>query len=550
MHKIYKGLLFLLFSLITLGGGSAGQSHLYIRTTQVGFLPGDLKTAVVMSQSPVLENKFVIINSSNKSIVFSGLLEKQVHSFGSFKYCYELNFSRLDLPGTYKIKINGENSEPFRIGDNIFNNVVDSLMLFFREQRCGPTDPILHKPCHLSDVVRLVGDKNDSKGIDLTGGWHDAGDYIKFLSTSAYTTYMLIFSYDFDKNKFGFDNNKDGVPDVLAEAKVGLDWMLRCNYSKYKLVTQVQDLRDHSQKWRMPEDDSLRFDRPGYTGMGKNQIGIYAAVMALASRVWIEKFHKNDFAKKCLDAAENLYSIKNEAPDIDSSQSGFYQDNNYYGKLALGAIELYLTTKKPMYFEDAIRYADSAGSDYWWSWDNINSLADYRIAKILPRFSNYILNNLKSFNARKDSSAFHEAMVYSWGSTNAFLGAALQTILYKKLTGNSAYDSLAIFQRDYVLGRNPWGLSFIYGIGSVFPRHLHSQVGFFHGGYLPGALSAGPAPESILKNYKIEREDHRYDYFNSTETKYFDDYSDYVTNEPTITGNATALFVYGYYSDR
>ena len=552
MNRIAVRILFVILSFIIVNCASTIPNPIYIRVSQVGFLPGDLKSAVVMSQNPITYRNFKIINTANRNSVYSNAISDSVYAYGKFNYCYQIDFSKLTLPGNYRIEINSETSVPFKIGSAIYNSVVDSLMLFFREQRCGPTNPILHKPCHLSDVAGLIGDASysgKSGRVDLTGGWHDAGDYIKFLSTTSYTTYMLMFSYDFDKNKFGFDDDKDGVPDVLAEAKIGLDWMLRCNYSGDKLVTQVQDLRDHAAGWRMPENDSLQYNRLGYIGIGKNQIGMYAAAMALASRIWSDKFHKYDFAKICLNAAEKFYSIRNNVPDIDSSQSGFYQDHTFYGKLALGAVELYITTKKPMYLDDAIKYADSAGSDYWWSYGNLNSLADYRLAKIIPRFADYILNNLRFFNMKKDSSIFHEAMAYSWGSTNAFLGAALQAILYKNVTGNSSFDSLAIFQRDYALGRNPWGISFIYDIGSVYPKHLHSQVGFFHGGYLPGALSAGPAPEVILNNYNIIRKNHAFDLFNTEQSEYYDDFNDYITNEPTISGNATALFVLGFYSN-
>jgi len=361
---------------------------------------------------------------------------------------------------------------------------------------------------------------------------------------------MLIFSYDFNKSKFSFDNDKDGVPDVLAEAKVGLDWLLRCNYAKYKLVTQVQDLRDHTVGFRMPENDTLRYDRPAFSGMGKNQIGIYAAAMAIASRVWSEKFKNFDLAKKYLEAAENLYSIRNQAPDIDTSGTGTYRDNTFWGKLALGAVELYLTTKNQSYLNDAMVYADSARSDYWWSWGNINSLADYRLAKIYPRYAAYILNNLNAFNADKDSSVFNEGLPYTWGTTNSLLGAALQAILYKNITGSYYFDTLAVEQRDYVLGRNPWGISFIYNIGTEFTRHFHSQIAYFDGGYLPGALSAGPAPENLLKNYNIVNSNHQYDLFNTDKIKYYDDISNYITNEPTISSNATALFVFGYFADR
>ena len=68
-------------------------------------------------------------------------------------------------------------------------------------------------------------------------------------------------------------------------------------------------------------------------------------------------------------------------------------------------------------------------------------------------------------------------------------------------------------------------------------------------GYLPGALSAGPAPEVILNNYNIIRKNHAFDLFNTEQSEYYDDFNDYITNEPTISGNATALFVLGFYSN-
>jgi len=180
---------------------------------------------------------------------------------------------------------------------------------------------------------------------------------------------------------------------------------------------------------------------------------------------------------------------------------------------------------------------------------DINSLADYKIALHNPEFAKYIYQNLKSFQITSNNSILREGLEYSWGSTNAFLGVSLQSILYKRLTGSKEFDSLNIFQRDYILGRNPWGVSFIYNIGTNFSKNLHSQVAFFNKGYLPGALTAGPAPSKLLKKYKIDRINHYYDEFNSDQIEYFDDRMDYITNEPTIIGNATALFVFGCFSN-
>lgn len=521
----------------------------FIRLNQIGFHSDDIKTAILLSTDSIQFGSFKIINLSDNQSVFSGEIDTNSFSIGGFHHCKKISFTGFQTPGKYIIRSSGIQSDPFEIGENIYNPVVDSLMLFLKIQRCGPTDPYMHKLCHLSDVSSVIGDSSVNF-VDASGGWHDAGDYIKFFSTAAYTTYLLLFAYEFDQQKFGFDNDANTVPDILEEAKIGLDWLLRCNYAPGKILSQVQDLDDHESPWRLPEDDSLRFDRPGYFGIGKNQIGIFTAVMSTAFRIWQEKFLDSTFAKKCLDAAVNLYNYKDDLPDVDSCYSGFYQDNAFWGKLALGAVELFYSTGDKKFLTEAKQFADSAGSDFWWSWANINSLADYRISLTDPSYLKYIEKNLQAFKKFSDSSTFELGMPYTWGSTNSFLGISLQGILYKEISHSNVYDNLIYNHRDFILGRNTWGLSFIYGIGSRFPLRMHSQVGFFHDGYLPGALTAGPAPQLILEKYSINRNFFDYEKFNSDEGKFYDDFNDYVTNEPTIVGNATAIFVYGFFSNR
>lgn len=548
--KLIKNLLPLLLLVLTVNGCSnAAVVKMFIRANQHGYLPNDYKSGVIIAEGDITGRTFRVIDAANKRTAFSNFIGPNLGKYGKFNFSYKIDYSIVKTPGTYYIEIDGEKSIPFNVNQNLYNSVVDSLMLFFRMQRCGPTNPFMHEVCHLYDVYKIVGD-HSAATADVTGGWHDAGDYIKFLGNSAYTTYMLMFSYEFDKAKFSFDNNHNGAPDVLEEAKVGLDWLLRCNYSKYKLITQVQDLSDHSVGWRLPEKDSLKYVRAGYTGLGKNQIGIYTAVMALASKIWRETFYDDQFADKCLTAAENIYSLRNEAPDVDKSQTGMYQDSRFWGKLSLGAVELYNTTKADMFLEDAKLYADSAKSDYWWSWGDINSLADYRIAKIESKYQQYILNNLSHFNKYRWQSLYEDGMSPTWGTTNSLLGVALQAILYKDLTGSNSYDSLAVSQRDFVLGKNNWGVSFVFNIGKTFSKYIHHQIGALKGNYTPGAIAAGPAPVGLLNNYKIERKNFTYDKFNLDTVKYYDDKNDYLTNEPTIGTNATAVFVFGYYSKR
>ena len=545
--KFFYFVFFLISQILFVNCHTSLPNDIFIRTNQIGFFPDDLKTAVVVSKINLKDRPFYVFDNNSNEIKFKGSVIDSPSVYGNFNFCYEIDFSDLTTTGTYKIKLEDNESYPFQIGNSIFNNVRDSLSLFFKAQRCGPTNPTLHQPCHLSDAAKIIGYK-DSTARDLTGGWHDAGDYVKFLKTTAYTTYMLLFSYEFDPQKFGYDLDKNDVPDILEEAKVGLDWLLRCNVDNQTLVSQVQNESDHNIGWRLPENDSLQFDRSAFVSIGKNTIGIYSAALALASRIWKEKFYDEDFATKCLITAEKFYSFRNDVQDIDTTFSNHYPEKDFNGKLALASVELFNSTNSEKYLSEAFEYGNKAGSDFWWSVGDINSLTHYKIALHNPDFAEYIYQNLKHSKKTSDESFLREGLEYSWGTTNSFLGVSLQAILYKKLTGYNEFDSLNIYQRDYILGRNPWGISFINNIGTVFSKNLHSQVAFFNNGYLQGALTAGPAPSDLLEKYKIQRLNNDNE-FNSADIKYFDDRMDYITNEPTIVGNATALFVFGVLSN-
>ncbi len=526
-------------------------AEIYIRLNQLGFLPNDLKTAVIFSDTDIGDNSYKILDMFGDEALV-GDLNKLSLKFSKFNYSYSIDFSTLQSEGKYIIDIDGIQSYPFSINTKIYNSVIDSIMLFFKVQRCGYTNPLFHKVCHPYDATSLIENGiTINKTYDVTGGWHDAGDYIKFLNTAAYVTYTLIFAYEFDPVKFGFDNDKNSVPDVLDEAKIGLDWLLRLNYENKKFITQVQDLKDHAQGWRMPEDDKIALDRPAYLGIGKNLIGIYSATLAMAARVWKEKIKYSEFSDKCLKIAEHFYSIRNEVPDIDSSGSGVYLDKRFHGKLGLGAIELYKTTGKRQYLLDAIEQGDLAGSDFWWSWGDINAFLHYRLADFEPRFTDYLKKNVEYFNIIKNKNLFGTILDYGWGSNNTILGIALQSILLKKISSNFEYDSLIIYQRDYIFGRNQWGVSFISNIGFEFAKNFHSQLAYLNNSFLPGAVAAGPVSKNSFSKYKIEIEGKdRFNKFQTTEAVYFDDRMDYVTNEPTITANATALFVIGWFSER
>lgn len=558
MNSTFYGKFVVLFFLITLFNSSLIYSEIHIRINQVGFLPEDVKSGVILSDHSLNKLDYSIVNSKTNKSVYNGQVFNSVTTYGNFRFTYRFQFTELTETGTYIFIIGNKKSYPFKIGKEVYNGIADSLLQFFSLQRCGYTEPFMHEICHIADASLIIEDgKELNEKYDLTGGWHDAGDYVKFLNTTAYATYTLLLAYDFAPEKFNFDNNGNNVPDILEEAKVGLDWLLRANLlvqqgelKKYKLITQVQTLQDHDVGWRMPEQDPLQFERPAFAGIGKNLIGIYAAALSLGSRIWDTKFNYKEYSDKCLTAAEDLYSIHKNVPDIDTNGTGMYIDKKFYGKLALGAVELYKSTQKNKFLKLAKEYADSAKSDYWWSWGDINSFAHFRLAEYDPKYIEYIRKNLEHFNDTQKKNIFGQGAAYSWGTNNTLIGICLQNILYKSLTNDKSFDTLDVFQRDFILGKNQWGISFIYNIGSNFTKKFHHQIAYFKNGYLPGGFAAGPVTKEFLDSYEIPFESSdKYSKFQTDFSFYRDDRMDYICNEPTISANATAIFVMGFYSN-
>lgn len=519
---------------------------IYIRLNQVGFLPEDLKTAIILSKTPFKSKTFRIKKSEDESEVFSDsiiLLPKKLND--EIPFAALINFTSLSSNGEYFIEYEDVNSYRFRIDEYVFNSVRDSLSLFFKVQRCGPTNPLLHKVCHLQDATKVIG-YSDSSSIDLTGGWHDAGDYIKFLYTTAFTTYMLLFSYDFDPQKFSFDIDNDSVPDILQEARVGLDFLLRCNFADDAFITQVQDDRDHSVGWRLPENDTLTYNRPAFVKMNKSQIGIYAAALAIASRIWKNKFLDYEFSEKCLDVSKKIFQLRDKINDFNDDEK-YYSQAEFDSKLALGALEIYKTTDEKNYLNLALEYGNNINENYWWSWGNFNALIYYKLSEFDDEFIFKLKKQLDYYKTKSENDLFNLAHHYNWGTNHSLAGIVLSAILYKQLTGSDDFDNLALLNRDFMLGRNPWGKSFITNLGTDFPKKIHHQIALFNNGYIPGALVSGPAPDSLFTKFNFTIPDDELKIFN-TSAIYLDDLQNFLTNEPTISSNATALFIFGYYS--
>src|ERR1041384_3624851 len=326
---------------------SLGQTNAYIRINQAGYLPSDVKIAIAFSKTP-LRGDFVLRDNANR-IVFRGPLKSVAapNWGGNFPYYYELDFSTYRKPGRNTIQLEeiGAISPQFSISQ--YPAYQDALLLFMRQQRCG-YNPYLDMVCHTRDGRTVYAPVPDGSYMDASGGWHDAGDQLKYLITASNATARMLLSFELARDKFKDTVDALGRPrpnrisDVLDEAKWGLDWIHKLHPAPDQLFHQVADDRDH-RGFKLPDQDIADYGwgpnsyRPVYFADGKPQglrewkskatgvaniAGRSAAAMAIAYRIWKNDLRDPVFAQKCLNAALELY-------ELGKRNEGYQQGNSY-----------------------------------------------------------------------------------------------------------------------------------------------------------------------------------------------------------------------------
>jgi endoglucanase len=572
---------------------SAPAPELFIRVNQVGYLPADPKTAVIFS-SAALPDRFEVI-ARGGGRVHEGPLVRREGTWGEFGHFAEADFSSLRTPGQYTIRVAGAESHVVHIGPSVFTDAADAMLGFMRAQRCG-YNPFLDTVCHRFDGRTAEGPRPAGSFLPAHGGWHDAGDTLKYLITSSNATAQLILAYRMapsawkDRvNALGQDGG-NGRPDILDEARWGLEWMLRLHPAPDELYHMVADDRDHS-GWRLPQDDSSDYGwgkgsyRPVYFASGKPQglgkyksestgvaniAGRYAAAMALAYQTFKDSPSDAAFARQCLRAAREVYAM-------GKRQEGFQQGNSYgapyrYNErtwaddMEWGAAELYRATGERHYVVDAQRYAQQIGATSWMGRDAVEhyeqypfmNLGHYRLhgvkasAPIHARLIGYYREGLEATRARAAANPWNVGVPFIWCSNNLAVALATQGALYERMTGRTDLRAYVARQRDWLFGVNPWGVSMFTGLGADPATDVHIPWMQLTKRPLPGGLVDGPVKEEIflsLKGVALSRPD-RFARFQSREAVFHDDWQDYSTNEPTMDGTASAILLMALQSAR
>lgn len=474
-----------------------------VKVNQIGYAPDDVKTVVTTSKE---DEKFKVVNAETDETVYVGKYNDElIYDPSVVSVVKQGDFSELKTPGRYKVLSSPSGySYEFSIGDNLYDDIYKDVVLMLYSQRCGcVVDKNIagdfgHEACHTGEAV-VYG---ETASYDVSGGWHDAGDYGRYVVPGAKTVQDLLLAYeDFDyaADDIGIPESGNGVPDLLDEARYELDWMLKMqDAATGGVYHKVTALVFPETVLAVDETDQLVLAPISYTATGD-----FAAVMAKASVLYRD--FDNDFADKCLEAAKSAYAFLEANEGMESYfnpeeiVTGEYPDSFLSDEKLWAAAELYIATGDDTYKNGvnsvlADKYKDGLG------WASIGSYAVYDLAKadgIDEAVKNkakedFLASADKIVDSCKESSLFISLTSFPWGSNMNVADDGSLLLMASNLTGDSKYLEYAQKQRDYLFGVNGPAYCFVTGYGSLSPVSTHHRPSQVLQKTMPGMLVGGP----------------------------------------------------------
>lgn len=471
-----------------------------------------------------------------------------------------LDFSGLTQPGRYRITWQGARSAEFAIGPDVFTEALALLMRSYTLQRCGvalhdPLTGLHHAPCHMGDGVVAHKDPFAAPGtpVEARGGWHDAGDFGKYVATTAVTTGRLLACWEEAPHLMkGLDlslpeGSQGPMCDALTEIKVGLAWMLRMQRPDGAFYRKLSGA-----SWPgavSPEaDGQTRY----LYGISTPETAKAAAALAMAARVYREAAPA--FSQRCLTAARHGWVFLMNTPDMrvdhhkgDDTGSGPYlagpidteatlttdRDDRFWA-----AAELFITTGEAPFLAEVERLLPRLPWGLF-EWKDPSALGMANLlrhgttpARVCTALDGKLRRRTEALLANVRKSPWMTANTrIIWGSNKMTAEEGITLALSAGRTKTPACLSASVSQLNYLLGINPFGLSYVTGLGEASVSRVNHLFGRAVGVNIPGLLVGGPnanAEDGIAPKGKGVR-------------SYIDKETSYATNEYAIDYNAALV---------
>ena len=496
-----------------------------IRVDQAGYPSHAPKIGVVVAEPPA---------SSFSIGSIRGALSEPVLDPDSGDFVQWADFSRLSTPGTYELRIDDAAGTPVVISADPYGPVLQSATRAFYGQRCGMAVDLgggyTHGLCHREGAFHPSSGRSGT--ATSTAGWHDAGDYGRYVVNSGISTATLLWAAEL------FDL------EILEEIRWNLNWMLTMQDEDGGVFHKQTSLQFPPLVLRAEDDRSTSY----VIGKGSCATANFAAVMAMAAR----------HDQRYLAPAKKAWAWLARHPDVTFTNpsdvvTGEYGDKDCRDERQWAAAEIWRATGDASARDYFVSNADEAigaiRSDSPPSWNDLGAFGAWRWALHAPAGDRtrraIVARTLATADAIVQRSARHPYRIplvtddYVWGSNAVAANYALHLLIANELRPDRRYVNAALDVVHYLLGRNNHALSFVTGVGSrsvMHPHHRPSEADGIDAPW-PGLLAGGPnkgRQDEVLKELPVSTPPAK---------SYVDDARSYASNEIAINWNAPLVFV-------
>jgi endoglucanase len=545
-----------------------------VSVNQLGYYPAGEKLASYAT-SATTPQPWKLLDSTGKEVA-SG----QTSVFGADNYSddnvQEIDFSSFATAGTgYKLQVGGVSSASFDISNALYGSLKQDALAYYYRDRSGIAieaqyagQQWVRAAAHLSDSNVTCYQGADAAGkvwpgcsysLDASGGWYDAGDYGKYVVNGGISVWTLMDEYERNPKAWvdgslNIPENKNGVPDILDEARWELKFLLGMQVPAGQPLAGMVHHKLHDDVWSAvpsmpPATTADRHLFPPSTAATLN----VAAVGAQCARIW--KTIDPAFSAQCLKASQAAWTAAQANPTMYAvaftAGGGDYADTNVTDEFYWASAELYITTGDNQYGDFAQKSADWANAKIM-DWGNTAALGTISLALIPNNLSTdkrnaarqAIIATANSGVADIAKEGYRVPLTsYPWGSNSTALNTAMLMGLAYDFTSDRKYLDGVTQTMDYVLGRNTLNKSFVTGYGANPAQHPHHRfwANLPDQGYPappPGVLVGGAngiPGDPVVTAAGLTG--------NPLGKQYIDDIGSFSTNEVAINWNAPLAWI-------
>lgn len=463
---------------------------------QIGYKPQDSKTVYVTGAEKGNAQEFTLVNKTNGEIVFTGTLCETPLDPAVGEQIFKGDFSSVTAAGEYKICINGKESFSFKIADNVYDDVYYLALRYFTEARCG------QGVCHTGDA-EVYGTKEIRK---VQGGWHDAGDYGRYVVAGTKAVMDLLLGYELKQQKYDrFD--------ILAEVRFELEWLLQMQREDGGVYHKISGY--HFCGFIMPAEET---EQMVLAPVSTSATADFAGCLAYAAKYFkdTDKKFSDSLVKAAVKAQNYLFAHEDELyinpPEITT---GGYGDRDVSDERYFALCSLFAATGDENYLNHAMKIKAAKKAEKkdpekpWiggWSegfgWPFVTGYGTEILlqnkdkidnALIIEEIKTDLIEQAEKIVSYAKNAAFNFISKFVfWGSNGAICDQAHVLLMAYQFTNKKEYLEIAKAQIDYILGCNPVNYCYVTGTGSKSPVNPHHRPTGASGIVYKGMLAGGP----------------------------------------------------------